>query len=1320
MAANSPPRLPTSKGYIRLRVSQTRSVDIGHHATGSGTIVFFKGTPALAWVTVFGNGRLLIEPEPTLQPGRYEMQVEAISIFGTATRTYIIHIQNAIRPRWKWGRSHTEYLSENALDNWNLQREVSGDGTITLSKISGPTWTEITGFILTSVPPEIREGEYEDFVVVVRATSEWGTRDTEITLRIFNDGQITLTFQLPEEIEEIGEGKDFRFDASDFVSRAIGAVTYHKERGSDWLSIDESTGIVTGTAPLVNANENHYILIEVRDSNGFQRESLRVLVLNGVITPPGSPDTPVQWGTIPPQPIDELKAFSFPVRSYLTGTTTASFTKHSGPAWVSVDTDGTVRNTTGQTPPDVAANTDVTIGIRATVGTTTYDTTFTLTVRHISGRDPTSNAPPVIAGNIPEQHVDELTYFEFSIDSYVSGGESGGAIVISKTSGPPWLTITGSGVVSGTPKAVPSQTRYTVTFDAISVFGSATNGRFTLVVRDVTVTTEPPTWREVPLLYANEFSRFNRNIRRYVQGSGIIILEKVSGPAWISISTDGQRLTGTTPRVSQQEEHPVSIRARSAYGTAVKTLLFIIRDSLNPATRLTFKPPARLTLNENTMRSWDMSSYVTGATGTVRYQVNHAPAGVRFSGASLTFTAGEVDNTEHHAVFLRATDDLGGVTAILTLTIRNTTGGGISVNPNPTARAVPRSTGALQTTQFSSVVDQVVYSVYLYETPPAVQLQTAESILDLSAMGRQVTGGTWVKFPDEDILDYGTITFSLDAVSVNEYRVGQATLTLRNPDNRYSPKNPDNFFKARFGNALAYGVPVYIEAGYHTPLGVRVERIFEGIVLNLREQVGDMKVTMILSDDAQYLRQARVDDFGLTKRFLIEFAYVPETEQGAYPLFQGFTPLSEKSVVARYPTDLVIEDILKHEGELSSRRLQADVDRLLTETLNPEEITRYQLEMKTPYRHKRVETLIQELATAAAIPADRQTVRLPEIHRDAFTFATLGRPDYDILHDYEQVQTRALTEFRWEGHVTAMHYDAREEHDIFYFLLSAPQHNPDINVQTEPTPKEIAESRLQLDANFGPTADNYQKSQHVQDAFGVEVNYRPKLIQYDREKDTWSEVAARLTPAEWWAFTPNADYTEWYVLGTEGINETRFLEPARAGGFVGQIPDYGTYDAAEDGNAVFIEKIEVATGNVTAFLDASSTYPPQLAHFYHVGYGLMRVGQHHELEIVNQGIRRSYDYFRDGIRPDSRRPLRWHNDRLYYPFARGTGTTKDFGIASTADGLTSTAAFTPIPMDRHKNHMGFAFDIKSNGTLEFAFTVVDGLNSTLKIVRLTL
>ena len=1360
MASNNPPRFTSGTTWITLRASQTKSINIKNHVRGDATIVFFQGTPTLDWVTVKGNGVIEINPTNDLRTGYpvYQLKIEAISIFGIARRTYRILLKQGLRPRWasRWtsgGGRNREYVSENLMENWDLTDEVTGDGEITLSLRSAPSWVRLNGFILTYTPPNLTQGEYKDYNVKIRATNDYGTRDVTIILRVFNDGQTSLYFQLPSDREEIGEDQDFSFDASDYVQNNVGTVSYSKVRGSDWLDIDEDNGLVTGKAPLVDADERHSILIEVNDDQGFKRDTLLVTVLNEVVTP--DPDIVIQWGTITVNPVDESKDFSSSVRSFLTGTTEATFSKVSGPSWMEITPAGLVRNVSGQTAPAVTADTDYTIGVRATVGTTNYDTTFTLTVRNVAGRNPGTNTPPVIANNIPDQYVDELNYFEFSVDSYVSGGESGGAIVISKITGPPWLSITGTGICSGTPKNVPSDTTYVVTFDAISVFGSATNGRFNLIVRNLSITRNPPVWQQdIDPFYANEFSRFNRNIRRFVSGSGLITLEKVSGPNWITISSDGQRLSGTTPRVTTEQQYAVTVRARSIYGTATKTFLFVVRDSLNPGTQLTFNPPD-FTINENSSLNEDLSSYVTGATGTVRYQVNYPITGFRVSGSRLQYTAGNVDSTQYITVFVRAFDSLGGVTAVLTVIVRNTTGGGLPIVDEPT-RSLPLSTASITTEQYSGQVDQVLYNVYAYRTANIdfsaigadITGEQSEEHLDIPQdlfFGQLIEGGTWTKFPDDDIINYGTISSSLDTISVNEYKVNQATIILKNTDDqneKYSPKNPNNFFYENYGDQYGYGMPVYIEAGYQTAEGIRSERIFEGVIINISQNVRQQQIKLQLSDDAQYLRDQQITDFGISKRLIADLETDTQSKQQFYSFYEGLTPISDGSINPIYPDRLNLVDDLKTHGRLSPLNINVTDKELRTEVSGPAGETRYQIELKTPYRYKKFETVIQDIAESAGIDVDRQKIILPNISFDNEIFSSLGRPGYETVHNYQQLRTRALQPFRWDGFVTDFHYDSREDHDKFYFLISAfsylkggslPTKTNTDDDNDDVSSKESVEYLLRLDENFGQISDNYQRLYQNEIDFGLHTNaqsrFYPKIIQYDRQTDQWTEIVSRSNFAEWWKMTPNNDYTKWYVLGTTGEHSSRFLKPEFGGTFASSRPIPSTYDTSKtrsDEYGTFIEEVDLTTdpSSVVAFLDRSSDYPPQLAHFYQVGYGSSWIGPNNEIEIDNRTNVGDISYLEDGIKADSRRPIIWTNDRLYYGFARNNNTNRDFGVASTPNGSSITTVFNPIPMDKNNNWMGFTFDIKGN-VLEFAFTAMTGTypinpNTTFKVIRKSL
>ena len=119
----------------------------------------------------------------------------------------------------------------------------------------------------------------------------------------------------------------------------------------------------------------------------------------------------------------------------------------------------------------------------------------------------------------------------------------------------------------------------------------------------------------------------------------------------------------------------------------------------------------------------------------------------------------------------------------------------------------------------------------------------------------------------------------------------------------------------------------------------------------------------------------------------------------------------------------------------------------------------------------------------------------------------------------------------------------------------------------------------------------------------------------------------------------------------------------------------------------------------TVFVDSDDDYPPQLGIHYWVGF--------------ENGL--NIDEF-EGIRPDYRGAFKWQGSYLYYRYAKDG----EFGVARVNTGGTTTKMIGQA-VGKSQNHLNFAFDINSSGSIYFVYatigippdvTVVDDQNLT--------
>ena len=89
----------------------------------------------------------------------------------------------------------------------------------------------------------------------------------------------------------------------------------------------------------------------------------------------------------------------------------------------------------------------------------------------------------------------------------------------------------------------------------------------------------------------------------------------------------------------------------------------------------------------------------------------------------------------------------------------------------------------------------------------------------------------------------------------------------------------------------------------------------------------------------------------------------------------------------------------------------------------------------------------------------------------------------------------------------------------------------------------------------------------------------------------------------------------------------------------------------------------------------------------------------------------------EGIRPDYRGTFKWQGSYLYYRYAKDG----EFGVARVNTGGTTTKMIGQA-VGKYQNHLNFAFDINSSGSIYFVYAIRGRLpnSSTLTIKRRTI
>ena len=339
-------------------------------------------------------------------------------------------------------------------------------------------------------------------------------------------------------------------------------LTFVKLSGPAWLSVS-SSGALTGTPTNSNVGANAFT-VRVTDPNGLTDDAtLSVTVINVNDAPVFTVDPINLAATEDSAFTGQLAATDADAGDSLT------FSKVSGPAWLSVSASGALSGT----PPNAQ------VGVNA----------FTVSVND------TANASVIASLNVTVANVNDAPVFTLNPinlgateDSPITGQlaatdiDAGDTFTFSKVSGPTWLSVSSSGALSGTPtNAVVGLNVFSVRVtDAASVAATAT--------LNVTVTNV----NDAPVFSVNPIAKPDGSESTAYSGQTVagsttdpdvgdtVSFSKISGPAWLTVATTGS--LGGTPPVGAAGANSFVVRATDGSGaTADATLnITIIAASL--------------------------------------------------------------------------------------------------------------------------------------------------------------------------------------------------------------------------------------------------------------------------------------------------------------------------------------------------------------------------------------------------------------------------------------------------------------------------------------------------------------------------------------------------------------------------------------------------------------------------------------------------------------------------------------------------------------------------------------------------------------------
>ena len=336
-----------------------------------------------------------------------------------------------------------------------------------------------------------------------------------------------------------------------------------------------------------------------------------------------------------------------------------------------------------------------------------------------------------------------------------------------------------------------------------------------------------------------------------------------------------------------------------------------------------------------------------------------------------------------------------------------------------------------------------------FDTPPEVGTGTglgiepekppeATPLKDLHYNGHPVSVSVKIHDQDvtEDTLLVDDILQGIDYPNLTEFRVGEASITLRDIHGDFSPNNPSNFFTQNDGQRTGRNSPIEIAAGFIRDGTTHTETIFKGTILRLVIDAKAATVKAVCSDNFGDMRKKTIADFGVSRHFMLTADTEPSNGNGYYPIMPAVMPASDGSVSLARRTGETLKPAqkLETEGTLNPRNFIIDHQGVRTEggLIVDRQVGYPQIRMKSPYRYRHIQDVIADILTHAGITDS--AIEIPEQDVDAH-FSSNGRVNYDLLGTIGS--SNPIT---WNGYVTDFLYDG--DNDKWYFLYNKHRNNP--------------------------------------------------------------------------------------------------------------------------------------------------------------------------------------------------------------------------------------------------------------------------------------
>lgn len=519
---NNPPVI-TSSPVTTVNEESTYTYDVEATDADEDTLSYSL-TQAPGWLSIDSNTGLISGTAPSVSSDTgYDVTVEVSDGTDSATQNYVLTVVDVPpvnNPPVITSTPITE-VNENEAYYYDVKATDADGDILTYSLAQAPGWLSInsnTGLV-SGTAPEVDSDTNFDVSVSVSDEEESDSQDYVLTVKRVNNAPV-ITSTAVTGVDE-GQNYVYQVNASDSDGDLL---TFSLTQAPSWLSIDSSTGLISGTSPEVNVDTDYAVTIEVSDGTDTDIQTYTLTVIN---IPPAN-NAPVAQN----QSVTTNQ--DMPINIQLVATDADSDALIY--SIVSNPTNGTLssfNSATGQVKymPNSGFSGSDSFTFRANDGS--EDSNVAIVSITVNPIIPLNN-PPVITST-PITQVNENTLYSYQVTATDVDNDT---LIYSLTQAPSWLLIDSSmGLISGKAPEINEDIEFNVTVGVSDMKGGNATQNYILIVKEIPVLESKTKNHRIRVLFVDEF--YEKKYLEQLSFPKVILQEdiSVSAPAEVSLKS---------------------------------------------------------------------------------------------------------------------------------------------------------------------------------------------------------------------------------------------------------------------------------------------------------------------------------------------------------------------------------------------------------------------------------------------------------------------------------------------------------------------------------------------------------------------------------------------------------------------------------------------------------------------------------------------------------------------------------------------------------------------------------------------------------------